>query len=136
MKEAYYRDGAKNRGDRVSNDQREMRNIAAIASTGNAGMGEGTSKVEKFMLPFRRFRYRKWEKKGKSTFFKVWNDIFPLKVAKCFDRIETYLIFKLEWFEKKVTGESKLESRERHYPTGSIPVDTRRFRVMVGDLLT
>lgn len=59
MKEAYYRDGAKNRRDRVSNDQRETWNIAAIASTGNTGMGEGASEVEKFMLPFRRFRYRK-----------------------------------------------------------------------------
>lgn len=64
MKEAYYRDGAKNRGDRVSNDQREMWNIAVIASTGNTGLEEGASEVEKFMPPFRRFRYRKWEKRG------------------------------------------------------------------------
>lgn len=46
MKEAYYRDGAKNRGDRVSNDQREMWNIAVIASTGNTGLEEGASELK------------------------------------------------------------------------------------------
>lgn len=89
----------------------------------------------KIYATFPTFPVSKVREKGKSTFFKAWNDVFPLKVAKRFDRIETCLIFKSELFEKKITSEST-RIQKTALPHRLDASRFARFRAVIGDLLT